>query len=134
MTYGTPHTLLRRPQPMGPMPEAPPKVPLDEAVYAAKMRALMVKEGRRGIMPAAPSDRTLTLREKLLRTMRRLGPALPSVICDPLDLARADAAHEIDALIAEGLVEVIPAPLKHKPWRHLLALTHAGRAKAEAAR
>lgn len=139
MTYGTPHTLLRRPTPLPPMPERVKPAPT--MTWAEMARA----EGHRPGFPAVPQPKTggrpsrpivgpTRAEGRLLDRLLRFGPMVPSIAGDRAKLPLAERAQAIAALVAAGLIREEPAPLPCHPHRVVLALTDAGRAKAEAAR
>lgn len=112
-----------------------------EAAYAERMRALMVAERRRGVLPPSPrpepGDRAAVLQAtragRVLWALARLGrPARRTDIRDHTGLDSEALRRTLLPLLAEGLISCTPAPTRNHPHRAFYALTEAGQRRAGA--
>lgn len=128
----------------GPAPARAVHVPTTEAAYAGAMLALARKEGHRRGMPSgdlgasygqhAFPGRGVPPVIKVLRLLAARGAMTRREIGERARLYSDDCAYVVPQMLVAGLIREEPAPLPCHPHRVLLALTPAGRAKAEAAR
>lgn len=124
----------------GPPPERRVHVPENEAAYAGAFLALRIKERSKPSAVAArpePHRKGPPRKPDVVKVLHQLdwhGAMTRTVLGERTKLGARDLAAALAEMRAAGLIEDRPAPLRHHPRNVVLALTPAGRAKAEAAR